>query len=193
MRSGTVIAFAALAAMGFAMPLRRKRDAQPAEALAASQHDAREAISAQERARRARLVPDYIAAARAVYKTPHDAFNATDTNQDGRLRVAEWNAESTKLKLDVTTTEAIAPGWTAFQEMDVDNDSFVSLDEFYRAVAKPGMITEWKEPAPAAPTSPPYNDTDYKHDDTPLYRSGTVGAGSVGAALAVTSVLALIA
>merc|ERR1719335_1591862 len=182
MRSAVVYVLAAVGNTGTAMPLRRVTP--PADTVSVHQRARAKAISAEEAAACARLVPDYIVAARATYKTPEEAFNAADKTyktpedptQDGRISVPEWNAESAKLKLDVTTTAALAPGWTAFQEMDVDGDRYVSRREFYQATAKNvNDGKEWQDKAPV-PGAPAFDDTDYKQDDPPKRSAACEGS-----------------
>jgi len=70
-------------------------------------------------------IPEYNTAARAKYGSPGKAFQHADTNANGLLTRAEWNGEWKLLKLTPFN------GFTAFQEMDKNEDELVSAQEFY--------------------------------------------------------------
>jgi len=73
-------------------------------------------------------IPEYNTAARAKYGSPAKAFQHADANANGFLTRAEWNAEWKLLKLTPFN------GFTAFQEMDKNEDELVSAQELYDQV-----------------------------------------------------------
>lgn len=179
---------------GASSPLRRL-GRRPTEAPPSA--DIASMISSEERTLRpgrrearwrSRLVP-YIAAARSAYRTPLDAFDAVDTDQNGNICHDEWMAESVKLKLD----------HIQFHDFDLNQNTDISKDEFLGAVAKQSNVAEFRDSDPEQPlphqslsntgTAPLQGDWEHARSDA---RSAATCIGAAARTLAVTSVLAFV-
>merc|ERR1719375_2281763 len=85
-----------------------------------------------------------------------------DRSGDGRVRFAEWSKEATKLQLGPDEH------WSGAQEMDSNNDSYLSQQEFFDHTSKNGQGKEWIDLPPLVTTThdPHAVDRDFIADHT---------------------------